>query len=430
MMRWRAPPDTALPPVGKGSRIVWLDLLRFLAILEIVGFHWVRTCQENGSFGLVWSRAYMNVGIGFGQLHYVLIDHSGLSISALVNNLIGVTFSDGWAAVNVFVLLSGLANALSYRPYRPGFSAGNWLFHRFRKILLPFFAIAIPMILAAELVKHLGAGSTGILGKFAARLADKNLPDPLAVELAKNLLLVDPRRPFWTTDFFSPAWWFIPPILVGYLFFPAIYRGVERIGSKVMLFAALPVSIVGYWLSDRGLLWEHGFYFVVLQELFSFTLGIAIGRFLAVPAGGERVERLLRSWVSIPAGVLLFVLGNIANWFEVLHPFYSPVLTAGLTLLLARLAIWLAQWRQVLALTRKLEPYHLYLLHQSFAIPVVLTVAALFGDRSRSLGFSLGFVGFLLTACLVTGAFDRGWRWLTALFDDTRPAAPAYGLRR
>jgi peptidoglycan/LPS O-acetylase OafA/YrhL len=396
----------------KPSRFDWLDVMRLLAMLAIVGFHWLRTSQENGAFGLRYWAGFEDVRIGFSQVSYLVIDGSGLSLTSLANNTIGVLFGYGWEAVNVFVLLSGVGLALSYRPSATGFSLKSWYARRFSRILLPYYAIAFPLVLCAETLKWVGDGRSGLLGAMAMKLGDKNLSDPIGVELLKHLFLVDPRQAGWAPFFFSPAWWFIPPILVAYACFPLFWRGLDRFGATAILMATLAVSVVAYWFTDRGRLWEHGLYFVVLHEGFDFTLGIVIGRALGVEAARERLRAFVGSPLSLVVGAALFACGNVANWYSFSYPISSALFTPGYSLLLAWVAIWSTQNGSAAKVSRRVDSYHVYLLHQFLAFPLVLVTVALCHAVKLNLGvgFGLGFLAYLAVCVAVVTAFELIWR--------------------
>lgn len=415
---------------GKGAgRLPWLDVVRFLMILEIIGFHWLRTSQENGSFNLFYAPGYEDVRTGLLQLRYLLTDQTGLSPSSLANNLIGLLFGYGWEAVDLFVLLSGIGLALGYRPRQPGFSLAGWYRRRYARILIPYYVIALPMILAAEAFKAAASGHAGVLGAMAAKLTVKNLPDPLWIELAKHIFLLDPRREFWICDFFSPAWWFLPPILVAYLVFPLLYGLIARLGIRCVLPATFVLTVLGYEATGAGLLPEHGPYFVILHECFNFTVGIWIGGMLQSEAGRARCLAALRSPAPPLLGALLFAGGNVVSWYGATHPFASPIFTAGLALLLGPLAVQLARIRPVLALTRAADSYHIYLLHQWLAFPLVLLTVAVCGRASRAVGFSLGFLLYLVLVLAVVLTFERLWGKAQAYFRRPAPAVAAAGRR-
>jgi peptidoglycan/LPS O-acetylase OafA/YrhL len=326
----------------------------------------------------------------------------------LVNNLIGLVFGYGWEAVNLFVLLSGIGLALGYRPEQAGFSLGAWYRRRFARILLPYYAVAFPLILAAEALKWAGDGRGGLLGTLAGKLATKNLPDPLWIELAKHLFLLDPRQDFWVCDFFSPAWWFLPPILVSYLAFPLLHAARRRLGMWPLLALAALLSVLGYRLTQDGL-WEHGPYFVVLHESWNFCLGLCIGAELRTQAGRATWQARLAAPWSLALGAALYVAGNLLSWFHPTHVLASPVFTAGLGLLLGAAAVRLARLAPVRRLVDLADAYHIYLLHQWLAFPLVALTVMLAGTQARAYGFSLGLLVYVAMVLAVVLGFERIW---------------------
>ncbi len=396
------------------NRLVWLDMVRLLAMLEIIGFHWLRTSQENPAFNLTASPSYENTQRGLHQLAYLLTDRTGFSPSSVVNNVIGVLFAYGWEAVNLFVLLSGLGLAMTCNPTRAGFTWRAWYARRLGKIIMPYYLICFPLVIAGMIAKHAWSGQPGLAGSLATKLAVKNLPDPLGIELLKHLFLFDPRKDLGVVDFFSPAWWFIPPILFAYVLFPAFFWMARRCGTPAFLAIALCLSVTGYSLTNAGLLWEHGWYFVVLHEAMSFACGIVIGRALAVQDQALRITAFLQSAWALPVGAMLMAGGNVANWYSATEPASTWIFALGFAVLLARLAMYLVRFAVVTRITPMIDSYHIYLLHQFLAFPLVATVVLLCGRSARSLGFSIGFLAYMVAVLILGLGFERLWSLLPA----------------
>jgi peptidoglycan/LPS O-acetylase OafA/YrhL len=391
-------------------RVDWLDVLRLLTIVLIVGFHWVRTSEASNSYGLTWSEVYEWPERGLHQLYYLFPDRTGLSVSSLINNAISVLFQYGWQGVNVFVLLSGLGLAMNFHPERPGFELAKWYRRRFSRILAPYYVISVPMILIAELVMRAGSGQTGALGKMASKLAEKNLKDPLLIELAKNIFLVDPRQHLWITAFFSPAWWFIPPLLVAYLCFPLLHRIVVARGLRIVLPISLAVTAGSYTLTHRGMLWQWGWYFIILHELSTFIIGIAIGRFMSTERGRHTVLMFIAAPRALFLGAGLYVIGTVANWFPLTAPLSTPVFTLGLVLVLSYISVALARFRSAVSASQRVDGYHIYLMHQFIAFPLVAIVASALHQRARSIGYSTGLIGYFCLVFAVVFLFDFTWK--------------------
>ncbi len=399
------------PGSTPADRLAWLDAMRLLTMVEILGFHWLRTCQENGSFGLTWSPGYEDVGRGLHQIGYLLTDQTGLSAASFCNNLIGLVFGYGWEAVNVFVMLSGIGLALSYRR---GTALRPWYARRYRRILVPYYLACFPLILAAEMLRQVGSGRPGMLGHLAAKLTVKNLPDPLGIELAKHLVLIDPRQFLGIIDFFSPAWWFLPPILFAYLLFPGLVWLFDRLGAAPVLAAAFVISLSAYELTHFGLLPEHGWYFVALHECFDFNLAIWVGLRLRSDGGRAHIARWLRSPTALAIGAAAFVAGNVLSWFSPTHFVASCVFAPGLAILLGWMSIHLTRLHWTAGAARRWDTYFIYLLHQWIAFPLVLATALLAGPLAHSVGFAAGMLAYLCLVLLVVAVFSRTVAYLPA----------------
>jgi len=397
------------PSRGKG-RLDWLDTVRLLTIVLIVGFHWVRTCEASNSYGLTWSELYEWPGRGLHQLYYLFPDRTGLSLSSLINNAISVLFEYGWQGVNVFVLLSGLGLAMNFHPERPTFELGKWYRRRFSRILVPYYVISIPMILVAESVKRAGSGHTGALGKMAGKLAEKNLKDPLFIELAKNIFLVDPRQHLWVTEFFSPAWWFIPPLLVAYLCFPLLHRALVTWGLKIVIPISLAVTAASYTLTHWGMLWQWGWYFIILHELSTFMIGIAIGHSMSTEAGRHAVLKFISAPRALLIGPGLYLVGTVGNWFPLTAALTTPIFTLGLVIILSHLGVALSRIKSLSSVSQGVDGYHVYLMHQFIAFPLVAIVAAALHARARSVGYSAGLIGYFAVVFAVVFLFELAWK--------------------
>jgi hypothetical protein len=393
-------------PTSSTARLDWLDILRLLTMLEILGFHWLRTCQQSGAYGLRWSQEYDDVGTGFGQLGLLFTDPSGLSVSGIINNSIGVAFGYGWEAVNVFVMLSGIGLTLSFDLKEPLLA---WYKRRYKRILMPYYGICFPLIVAAEAFKYAGSGQSGVIGKLAEKLTVRNLPDPFAIEIFKHLFLLDPRQPAWIVDLFSPAWWFLPPILFAYLCFPLFVVLLRQCGKGVMLAVTLVLSLASYESTHYGLLPQCGWYFIVCHESFNFTLAIILGLRLRSEEGRQATSRFLRGFWAPVIGFSAFALGNVLSWFSVTHFAASCLFTPGLAVFLGSVSAQLTRLRAPLIAARFLDSYFIYLLHQWIALPLVMIVALVMGVAARSLGFSGGFLLYLAFVFVVVWAFTKGW---------------------
>ncbi len=387
-------------------RLEWLDVLRVLCALEIVGFHWLRACFNNGAFGrgdpVSLIDPYRSPGRGLSEVHYLLLDRSGPLPAALATDALGWLFGFGWVAVNVFILLSGLS--LTLQAARTG-GVGDlrrWYGQRLQRVLVPFYLVALPVVMAAYGFKATAAGRHGLLGQLGDKVAAQ-MPGNFVGVIAKHLFLVDVTQQQFVATFFAPAWWFVPTIVVGYLVFPILLAVFRRVSVAIWLCSALIVTVASYGLSQAGVLLENAWYFIPGQELFSFAVGIALGHHLAESGAEVRLRQRLGSASAMLLNAVLFTLGTVLAWFAPTYAFSSPLYTLGATGILGFAAVRISTRPSVVRLCQMIDPYHLYLLHQPLAFPLAAVAAAAMGAWATSAGILL----FLPLCWAVAATF--GW---------------------
>jgi hypothetical protein len=385
------------------ARIAWLDALRLVCAIEIVGHHWLRAGHQVGLFGspnaqTIAEAFWGNSDRGFGALRLLLIDHRPTLLAA-VDNVIGLAFGFGWEAANVFILLSGLTLGLTAAGRTVASRPARWFVRRLRRILLPYYCIAGPCLVAAFVFEASFSGSQGILGVLAGKI-DGLLPGSWELILLEHVILLDPTGRQWVANFFAPAWWFVPAILLGYACFPAMLRCIERFGNRASLLLALGISAVSYRLVQDDVLLNNAWYYVVLNECFNFVLGIVVGRSLRDGGTRQHLAAFFGSARAAGIGLILFAAGNVLNWFAATYPIASPLFTSGMCLLFAWLAVRLVRHGVVARLAQSVDVYRLYLLHQPLAFPVAVLCAKLLGRFGLAAGLPiyLAIVGAVFAA--------------------------------
>jgi hypothetical protein len=402
------------------GRLLWLDIVRVLCALEILGIHWLRACYKVGLFGandpvslVINYQGHNDVA---RMLPHVLIAGTGLTAAALSTDVVGLLGGFGWEGVSALVIVSGFSltiamkgRSLTYLGWR------NWLKKRIVRIVVPFYLIAVPF-LASYVV--LFALSGHIQGRFAAAIHHKLLTTldtpPLGIFLSHTLLL-DPFSRQWQAQFFAPAWWFIPAIILAYLAFPLILRLSRRIGPAPLLIGAGVVSMVSYHLANIGVFVNESSYYIVMQECFNFALGIVVGELWQRTTSRPRLERLLFARSTLLAALFLFVMGNIANWSQPGRLFASMLYGPGLALLLGGLAKRIEGWR-AMRIVRKIDAYDLYLVHQPFAFPLALAAKLVVPTYAVFCGWFL----FLFVAATAAAALARAERFVFRRLDKAR----------
>lgn len=383
-------------------RLVWLDILRLLAAVEIVGYHWLRAVVKLGALAAGqpdnFVISYRQLSLGLGGLGNALLSHSPHPTARLVNDAIGLLFEFGWQAVHLFVLLSGfsLALALGRRSADPAW--GRWLLRRAERILTPFYIISLPLVVVMLTLPYLARGP--LLRQFVKKLL-QNQDGSAAHTLFAQIFLFDPWRHLFVPLFLSPAWWFVPAILVGYLVFPLIWMAFRHYSPGLVLAVALAVSLGSYTAILHGHALEWGWYFVAFNEAFNFCLGILLGRLYTTASGKERIEAHLRSTRTLLLGIALLLAGNLCNLYQLTYPVSSSVFTLGLAICGGQLAVRL-QSSPLVAKLLSIDPYILYLLHQSFAFPVAVLLLRRHAPAPVALGLVLYFAITLPLAWAVT----------------------------
>jgi len=392
-------------------RVAWLDLLRIFCAAEIVGFHWLRACVKAGVLAQEapanFITEYRQHSWGLAGFRHLLLDHSPHQIVRFLNDTTGVVFGFGWEAVHVFVLISGFSLTLGLRDRLSTAEWRQWFAKRIKRIVFPFYLVALPL---AAMMAALAALPRGVVGGVLARFQEKLLGNGAADLfglLVSQVLLFDPRKPLFTPVFVSPAWWFVPAILVGYLVFPFLWVSIRKIGAPAVLLTALGVSVTSYIAVQHAQLIEFSWGFVALNEIFNFCLGIALGRFYSSPDGRRLIDRLVASNYVLAAGIGLAVAGNSVNQYAAGYPFSSLFFTVGLAICGARLALSVSTFKWP-ALVSGLDPFLIYLLHQPFAFPLAFGLVKLTGALTPSLGILLYF-GLVWQ---LTVLFGSAYRWI------------------
>jgi hypothetical protein len=352
----------------------------------------------NVTYSLV--RPYKDIGLGLGQLPFLRIDHWHTGVGLALNNIFGLCFGFGYEFVNVLIFVSGLSLAMTL--------SGNaivwvsWLRRRIARVLIPYYAVCIPLLLALEAFRIVADHvKKPALDAVYTKLSQQTATNPFEL-FGSHIFLIDPLRPQFVTQFFSPAWWFIPAIIVAYLSFPLFLSITRKMSPLLLLPIAAGVSICAYILCQKGVLLDNAWYFIVLNECFAFVAGIIIGTALKTPSFLATFERRMASLPAVFLSAVLFCAGNVCNWYHVSFPEASLLFTTGCTLL----SCWLAIRLQSFALIRKIcEPdaYYLYLCHQPLAFPL-----ALIASRSH-LQFMpcLAGVVYIAIATVVASALAR-----------------------
>ncbi len=392
----------------QGRRLVWLDLVRIYCALLIVGVHWLRACYRNGLLGpqdrvnLVGDyQAHRGVVV---MLHHLLVAGTSARLSTWLTNIVGLLAGFGWEAVSALILVSGFslsvfANLDTVR----GSSLLSWYEKRAKRILVPFYLVAIPFLALYLLLLE---ASAHVHGKFAGAIHEKLVDlfhTPVLGVVLSHSVLFDPFQREGLASFFAPAWWFVPAILLAYLLYPLLNMLTARVGSIPTLLIALSVTLCSYEFG-RGILIDECWYFIVVQECFNFTLGVVAGNLWRSGRNAEISKVLFSSW-SLPLGFAMFVAGSVANWSGIFHPIASALFGPGLVIGFAYVAKRFEERRAMRAVLR-VDAYDVYLVHQPFAFPIALAGKFLLHGFTVFVG-GIVYVGVVIVASLGFAAAQR-----------------------
>ena len=398
-------PDLQKPLASEG-RIVWLDILRFLCAIEIVGFHWMRAATKTGAFAKHYPQnlivRYRQLDIGLIEgVHLLQADSSSSAVHRFLVDSFGIAFGFGWEAVFAFVLLSGVSLSLSLgRRQRPPLWP-SWIFKRLKRVLLPFYLVAAIVGSFMFLALAISSSSANPAFRGIREKLVENIGSDFAGLIWSHLFLCNPHERYGTAVFLAPAWWFVPAILLAYTMFPLYMRLLNLVRTGAFLAIGALISIATYELLLQEHIQEFGWWFIVSNECFNFFLGIVLGRYLATASGRIRIERTLHSPALIICAVIVFLAGNICNLYAITYPISSLLFTGSLTFVGACFAKWVSKSTSIRNCLR-LDPYNLYLVHQPIAFPLMVASESILGPYC----ILIGFIAYVPTSILVTAIFS------------------------
>lgn len=376
------------------ERLLWLDIARVLSAVMILGFHWLRAGYQ---LGLIGPRGFNLIIIyqgntaGLSFFHDIFIAGFDPKLTTWLTNASGILGGFGWEAVSAFILISGFSLAASQHGKSLDFSDWlTWYRKRAQRVLIPFYIVALPCLaLAAIAIVGLHYAHGPLASLLDSKLNSQFHTSLLGIALSHTLLF-DPLEPQWNPNFFVPAWWFIPAILLAYVTYPFVRRAsTVAHGLPLVLLSAL-ITMAAYVGTNNGVLTDEFWYFIVLHESFNFSLGVVAAN-LWLGAGRPALERAISSPAFFAAAFVVFVIGNLCDWTNATRPVASMLFGPSLAFMLVAVGKRLETWRHASKLL-SVDPYDLYLVHQPFAYPLAL-VSKLFLH-----GYALFFGWFVFLA--------------------------------
>lgn len=333
------------------------DRMRALAILTIVVYHLLQEI-----FGVGFLIKADGIWNNLGRLK--------IFGDQFLLNMLTAPFAYGFAAVSVFIVLSGFGLRWSLIG-REKISWKEFYQRRFSKLLIPFYLVLLISIL-------LLMGRNWLFPNLSW------WPNYSWLDWLKYLF--PPLMAFdmeWMQQI-EGAFWFMALILQLYLVFPLLQAALIKMGSRNFLLMILVATlsyrfIATYWLSTAplGVVEQkvHSYYGFVffLPRLFEFSLGMVLAEKLK--EWQEIPSKWLSGWAFM-VGLGLTALGVGLNYWQFGWIFSDLIAAIGVFAVFLNIATWLRK----LVLLEKIGgfSYEIYLLHHQLLkfifLPLILLV--------------------------------------------------------
>ena len=359
------------------ERLVWLDITRVLCALMILGIHWLRASYNVQLFGIGDPNNLVmdyqgHVGGAAALWHHLFIAGTAPALSVWLTNLIGLFGGFGWQAVSALIIISGFSLAIAQHGKtldRAQWFA--WYGKRAKRILIPYYMVALPLLAICVAVILILQHMHGNVAFILLTKLVSQFKTPYIGVVTSHLFLFDPWQFQWGADFFAPAWWFIPAILLAYVTYPFV-RGWSRYGRGIpLLLGSAAITIVAYSLSDAYVLMNESWYYIVLQQSFNFSLGVVLAN-MWLGSSRPALLRLISDRRAFFVALAVFVIGNICNWTPAIRPVAGMLYGPSLLLMIVILSKGLEKQPRVSRAITSVDSYDLYLVHQPFAFPIAL----------------------------------------------------------
>ena len=325
------------------GRFQWLDSVKGLAVIWIALFHCL-LCY--GGESLPWPITF---GSFSGFVQQCAQRSAFGNFSCAVETIIAAIMQRGPQAVGVFILFSGFG--LAYSLAKQGGLKTSWALWYRRRLTRLF-----PVYWLAHLVF--------LVSPFAV------IRDPVDYRFLLSFFgdrVFPIDKMFY---YFVPAWWFMGLIIEFYIFFPLLFKLMDRMGwvkylGLCILLSSAARYVLVYIVNANGF-YEMGGFFVC--RLWEFGAGMAMGKLM-----GERPDWTLGRLLSLRgffAGVIVYALGLFIYQPNFLYIFSDGLTAMGLSVILIHVAY---RFNSVPCLGRALAKagvysYGIYLFHQPYVV--------------------------------------------------------------
>ena len=360
--------ETAQVGGANSKRIVLFDILRALAILNVVVYHFYSK-WFNASFLIVPDGVEANLAR--------LQIFTGGTFLDFLKNIVSFIFVYGFMAVNVFLLLSGfvLMYSVLRNPERAD-KEGFWKFvwKRCKRIVWPLY---VSILLGIGVILLRNILFPNFAGDFLFGLID------VLKLLAFPFLFFDTEL----LQKFAGVYWFIPLILQLYLLFPLLSAWLRKVGPWKFLIPVLLIPVIyrayaTYFLDTvpMGVIYptknSYSLFTFFLPRLFEFSLGMVIAWWYF--HSPKLLERLRGFW-PVFLGLGLTFSGFFLNMYKPGWIFSDLVVAPGLFVVLLAVSrcIQKSPMLEKFFLRMGDVSYELYLIHDYIlgylVIPFIFT---------------------------------------------------------
>ena len=325
------------------DRLEWLDALKGLAILWVVGFH-VNVLTGH----IITFHGYQTGSLAQLLPAFPSAGGWGSALTGVIHSFLSL----GYQGAHLFLVASGFSLAFAIARNNQKIVYKKWVVRHLLH-LLPLYWAAHLLFWAACYLRHDWSSMPLNFGAIASVL---------------TLNWVAPKW-FW----YGPdAWWFVRLLVQLYLLFPVLYFVRMRLGARSFLVVCGAVTIacraVSIFVVDgsHSFLLNFGF---AGNRLFEFALGIAIG-----VAAAQGRSLFSSSWLSLP-GLAACWGGGIILSTNIYGKLVSEALIA--TGCFGVLSVFLASLKGRNYLPRALSTvgrhsYGLYLVHCPLILPLLV----------------------------------------------------------
>jgi peptidoglycan/LPS O-acetylase OafA/YrhL len=347
---------------GHPPRLAWLDVIKGVAIVWIVFFHFFGTYVQD--------RVPSPIAPGYWRSY---LSHCGAAdlpetIACIGQGLFVAVARLGFHAVGVFLVLSGFGLTFGRAP------AGGWGTWYRRRLLRLF-----PMYWVAHVIY--------LISPFVAR------PEPIDYRFLLSAL-GDRIYPIYTIFYYAnPAWWYFGLLLQLYLIFPLLFRLLQRVGpARFVVLCGVFTVVTRYVIVNviplPGAYVQGAFFGARLWE---FAAGMALGA--AARAAPELVLAALFRPRTLALGIFLYGAGLYSYASMTTYAFTDGLTGIGLSVILAHGARAIVRANAGAILARiGVYSYGLYLIHQPYV--------TYFGERMQHMGMG----AFVVVAAAVIAA--------------------------